>query len=445
VSRNSEDIKRLETMDAGISNWRTVALTAGLFWFTVSMNRLIFHLHRMTWEGSNVTHACEDAICLAGSICGFAGSLKSWRPSLIIFAFSLLPYITLGFTHFVKLYDKGFSQANMMDVLACTNSFLGLLSAIVFLRYVSTREVRRPARVRWVDARTESSSRGSRGFMTAESVTWDTFSNPLLDRAENLPSMEIIPPQINPEELSLEELGCIKCLKERILDVEWTLCQWLRLAYAGCLDPETAYNKWLRHKNKVEYLKLDKVTKEAVQKNYDAGFSVVAGRDRLGRPLVWLRFKYIVPSVIPLDAGIVSTWAALDASLQDVESIRGGVTLVYDFADVQLKNVMTMKPFDFKEGIDCVALSHTSTITCVLFLNAPHFFRYCWNLALPIVPKALKEVVRFIDSDESDECWYNEYLSESQLPEYLGGPPRQNYFDWLCMRLEREHVYYKSF
>jgi len=432
-------------MEGGISNWRVIALTSGLFWFSVSMNRLIYHLHLINGHGRDVNSACEDASCLAGAACGFAGSLKSWRPSLIIFAFSLLPYITQGFTLLVKLHHAGFYVTTGKDAFNFCLSFFGLLSALVFLRFVLKRETRRPARVRWVDARMESSSRGSLGgFVTAESSSWDSSRNPLVDLAENLPPMDIRPEPITSEQLSLEELACIKHLKECITDVDWGLCQWLRLAYAGDLIPEAGVAIWEKHKDKVHNLKLDKVTKESVQKNYDAGFSVSAGRDRVGRPLVWIRFKYLVPSVIPLDVGVVSTWAALDASLQDVESIRVGTTLVYDFADIQLKNVMSMKPFDFKEGVDCVAKCHPSAIKSVLFLNAPSIFRYFWNMAVPFVPKALKDAIHFVDWS-GDEAWYSEFLGQSQLPEYLGGPARQNYFDWLCMRLTHEELYYKSF
>ena len=122
-----------------------------------------------------------------------------------------------------------------------------------------------------------------------------------------------------------------------------------------------------------------KAEESLVKSNYDRGFSAVCGRDIDGRPLVWVRFKYIFPGKIPLGVGVKSTWLALDAALQDMESIRVGCRLVYDFSGIGLANLAAFKLHEIKEGCLAVACSHPSVISSVLFLDAPHLFRIGWG------------------------------------------------------------------
>eukprot|EP00397_Hematodinium_sp_SG-2012_P055271 GEMP01067313.1.p1 GENE.GEMP01067313.1~~GEMP01067313.1.p1 ORF type:complete len:252 (+),score=40.03 GEMP01067313.1:56-811(+) len=249
-------------------------------------------------------------------------------------------------------------------------------------------------------------------------------------------------------ELTFCEQECVDAIQQRLPNVGMPLARWLALGHACKLNVDKAVQLWGKYTQKINRHQLCKVSREAVIKNYGTGFCALAGRDRVGRPLVWVRFKYIIPSDIPLRIGIASTWAALDACMMDAHSIRVGTRFVYDFADIGYKNVASMKIFDFKEAVQCVMLSHPTRATqSVLFLNAPSLFRHCWNLVSQFVPKSHLEYVHFVSSKPLPDGrpWYSDFLNADQLPKYMGGPHYGNYFDWLEMRLAEDKPLYMGF
>eukprot|EP00397_Hematodinium_sp_SG-2012_P028097 GEMP01029563.1.p1 GENE.GEMP01029563.1~~GEMP01029563.1.p1 ORF type:complete len:251 (+),score=38.29 GEMP01029563.1:51-803(+) len=201
----------------GVATWRAIAMTAGLFWFTLSMNSLIYHAQNISQPHENAIHCCEDAICIAGSCCGFAGALKAWRPSLIIFASSLLPYITRGFNHLTKLVATHFKYVSTNDLFPLVCFFIGTASALVFLRcYVLQDDIRMP-RVRWLNEATDASSRRSSRtqFFTANSGSSDSLTSPLLAEI-TLPSLADSPKPVRPEELTFCEQECVDAIQQRL-------------------------------------------------------------------------------------------------------------------------------------------------------------------------------------------------------------------------------------
>jgi len=199
------------------------------------------------------------------------------------------------------------------------------------------------------------------------------------------------------------------------------------------------------HQEFIQKLDLNNISIDTIRENFKAGFSVLAGRDFDGRPMLWQRMQFMTPATIPLNVGIKSTWLALDAALADLESNRTGVCLIYDFSNVGMRNI-SLNLFDVRDGSLACGVGHPSHITRVIFLNAPFVFKMGFNAAKPLLPTSVTSVISMVDiSDEPDEegrYWYDNLCPKTQLPEYLGGEQRGDYFKWLSRRLEGANLLY---
>ncbi len=245
-------------------------------------------------------------------------------------------------------------------------------------------------------------------------------------------------------ELSLEEARTISDLQASLSQDDSTVRKfgthdWLKLAWCRSLDPNKAVDVLSSHKEYIHKWNLNEIPIDQVRENFKAGFSVLAGRDFDGRPMLWQRMQFMTPATIPLDVGIKSTWLALDAALADLDSNRVGVCLIYDFADVGVRN-MTLNLLDVRDGSLACGAGHPSHITKVIFLNPPFVFRMAFNAARPLLPLSVSSVVQMMDAGEED--WYRNLCPRTQLPEYLGGEQTGDYFSWLATRLEGSNLLY---
>ena len=222
----------------------------------------------------------------------------------------------------------------------------------------------------------------------------------------------------------------------------YSLHDWLRLAWCRSLDAQKASEVINNHKDWIEKWKLNEISIDTVRNNFKAGFSVVAGRDFDGRPMLWQRMQFMTPAQIPLAVGIKSTWLALDAALADLESNRTGLCLIYDFTNVGLNNI-SLNLFDVRDGSLACGAGHPSHITRVLFLNPPMVFKLGFNASRPLLPNSVSSLVSMINiSNDNRDSWYETLCPKTQLPEYLGGEQRGDYFSWLSRRLQGSHFMY---
>jgi hypothetical protein len=196
------------------------------------------------------------------------------------------------------------------------------------------------------------------------------------------------------------------------------------------------------HKFWIDKWNLNDIPIETIRENFKAGFSVVAGRDFDGRPMLWQRMQFMSPSQIPLAVGIKSTWLAMDAALADLESNRTGICLIYDFRNVGMNNI-SLNLFDVRDGSLSCGAGHPSHITRVIFLNPPMVFKLGFNAAKPLLPTAVTSLVSMINvNSHNQNSWYETLCPKTQLPEYLGGEQRGDYFSWLTRRLDGSRFLY---
>ncbi|KAF4746517.1 hypothetical protein FOZ62_010365, partial [Perkinsus olseni] len=260
-----------------------------------------------------------------------------------------------------------------------------------------------------------------------------------MENGEVMPSIEVPMLCKDDNDLTPDELMCVRELRERLKNLEFTrryvTHDWLKLAWARNLDVNKAEALAWRHEDLLKKLPIREIPESEIQRNFSAGFSVKAGRDLDGRPMGWVRMRFMAPSAIPILCGIKSTWMALDAALADPASVRLGVCLVYDFAGIGLKNI-TLNVGDIKKGALAVGLGHISHISRVMFVDAPFIFRAAWAAVSPLLPSSLTEVVTFVNTThDGDVEWCAGVCEPSELPAYLGGGVDGDYYPWLTTRL----------
>lgn len=249
-------------------------------------------------------------------------------------------------------------------------------------------------------------------------------------------------------ELRPEEAKTITELQQSLSDdpltKRYSVHDWLRLAWSRSLDTQKASDVLKNHRDWINKWNLNDISTETIRENFKAGFSVVAGRDFDGRPMLWQRMQFMTPASIPLAVGIKSTWLALDAALADLESNRTGVCLIYDFTNVGLNNI-SLNLFDVRDGSLACGAGHPSHITRVMFLNPPMVFKLGFNAAKPLLPTSVSSLVTMVNiNSDNENTWYESLCPKTQLPEYLGGEQRGDYFAWLSRRLSGSHFLYHT-
>ncbi|EER17052.1 hypothetical protein Pmar_PMAR020814, partial [Perkinsus marinus ATCC 50983] len=120
------------------------------------------------------------------------------------------------------------------------------------------------------------------------------LNEPLLERMENgemMPSIEIPMLCKDDDELTQDELLCIRELRERLKNLDLTsryvTHDWLKLAWSRNLDIDKAEALARRHEDLLRKLPIREIPESDIQRNFSAGFSVKAGRDLDGRPMGW--------------------------------------------------------------------------------------------------------------------------------------------------------------
>ncbi|KAF4666004.1 hypothetical protein FOL47_004317 [Perkinsus chesapeaki] len=282
--------------------------------------------------------------------------------------------------------------------------------------------------------------------------TGSDLNEPLLERMENgevMPSIEVPMLCKSDGDLTPDELTCVRELRERLKNLDYTrryvTHDWLKLAWARNLDVNKAEALAWRHEDILKKLPIREIAETEVQRNFSAGFSVKAGRDLDGRPMGWVRMRFMTPATIPILCGVKSTWMALDAALADPASVRLGVCLVYDFAGIGVRNI-TLNVGDIKKGALACGLGHISHISRVLFVDAPFIFRAAWAAVSPLLPSQLTQVVTFVNTThDGDVEWCSGVCEPSELPAYLGGDVDGDYYPWLTTRLVGSHLAYRDY
>ena len=284
--------------------------------------------------------------------------------------------------------------------------------------------------------------------LAAPLLTPEDFATPEELPGDSIPTI-VLPSIISSsDELSGAELKMIEEIRAHIPAASpvshWQLHDWFKLAWSRQLDPVAAVGVLGRHIECIAKFKLSDITMDTVKENFRAGFSVLAGRDISGRPILWQRMKYMTPASIPLNVGIKSTWLAIDAALADAASNRLGACLVYDFSSIGLANV-TLNLIDVRDGCLACGISHPSHISRVVFLDAPMFFRLAFAAVAPLLPSSVTTVVEFADSSKG----FDSICKHSDLPRYLREDRDlptdvDDYMSWLISRLRGQHLLYES-
>jgi hypothetical protein len=247
--------------------------------------------------------------------------------------------------------------------------------------------------------------------------------------------------ELRPEEVeAVTELQ--KIFSDDPLMDRFSLHDWLRVAYSRSLDVQKAAEVLKNHKNWINKWNMDDISTQTIREDLEAGYAVVAGRDFEGRPMLWQRMELMVPTSSPLEVGIKSTWFALDAALGDLESNRTGICLIYDFTNVGLNNI-SFNLFDVRDGSLACGSGHPSHVTRVMFLNPPMVFKLGFNAAKPLLPSSISSLVSMININSSNQhTWYESLCPKSQLPDYLGGEQRGDFYAWLTRRLSGSNFLY---
>ena len=271
-------------------------------------------------------------------------------------------------------------------------------------------------------------------------IPYDRFSDPS-------PSISYTSSVRSPADISAAELKTIEELRLTVRDVPnvsmLDMHAWFKLAWSRQLDVSDAAAVLHNHLEYIERFDIASISIDTIKQNFRAGFSVLAGRDLSGRPMLWQRMKFMTPSTIPLSVGIKSTWLALDAGLADASSNRLGVCLIYDFKDIGFSNI-TLNIFDIRDGSLACGLAHPSHISRVVFLDAPRFFRIAFAAVAPLLPKSVTSVIEFTDSVHGIAT----ICRPSELPRYLResrdlSSDVDDYLQWLFNRLEGQKLLYE--
>ena len=243
------------------------------------------------------------------------------------------------------------------------------------------------------------------------------------------------------DENNLENTA-IATLKKSLVDpryASFTELDWLRLAWSRKLDSDAAIATADAQAEFTAKFKLESISMETIQKHITMSkLPVLSGSDLQGRPILWQRMKFLNPKE-PVFVGLKASWLAFDAALSDETSIRNGICLVYDFTGAGLQNV-SMELLDMTNGPFAASTAHPSHVARILFVNMPWVLGMAYGVIQSSLSKEMAESVEMIYTDTPD--WYATICAKTELPEFLGGTPRGDYFEWMNTKLRYSHGIY---
>ena len=213
------------------------------------------------------------------------------------------------------------------------------------------------------------------------------------------------------------------------------------------LNCDEALKLLREHLNIIKHMAMQDVPDIDVHNNYDKGFCVASGRDKRGRPLIWVRYKYIVPGRISFATAVKSTWLSLDANIQCMHDMKEGITIVYDFNDIGVRNLTVKNIFAFKDSVYAVVFAHPSRFAKAIYLDPPNIFKMAWAVGKLIVPTKIKNIIDIVYTDENPR-WYEKYADITQMPCYWVGahnthaPDGIDYKALLTRKVERDTILY---
>ena len=437
-----------------------VLLAFSFFWLTVSVDTMV--------REPNCNLILTAVLGLAGA-CGVAGALSD--SPFLVGVFSLTMMSIGAYDVIYKLVTTDLAAMLCFTVVSAVvwaserqSARESIWAAAEFIASVPPR----PDSSGGPEWLTRHASDGNSDFQTP----YRSFNDRTNDNQSDIgDSVSVIVPQAGEQspqgdleaqpsgepislfELNREEKSAVEDLRRMLIDRGYgnfnlTLLDLVKAIHRCNLNVENAYAVLVRYQSSIKNHNILQCSDSDVKKNYDAGFCERAGRDVQGRPMIWLRFKFVVPGEIPLDVGIKSTWMSLDASLMDLHSNRVGAMLVYDFADIASKNVFTLQIPTLIGGAFAVGMAHPSNIAKIVFLDAPLLFKGAWNTAYYVVPQRLRDLIVFMDSDRygkaSKTPWHDGFCERSALPQYFGGDHSGSFYEWMCMRLEKCDLPYRA-
>ena len=415
---------------------KNLLLVVGILWAGFGSDAVLTRVYEGDWVGIYLIWS------LANVALGFLGlfhaiyldSLSSRTTTFIHYIYLIQSFISISVNTILKYTDSGlFESFYVVSAISCY-----LLS--------SCSDPESAFHVRSVS------------FVSAQSeCLGDTSASPLLRDFQST-NLSISSRICSMSDMSGAEISAVEELraihKNQEVTVNYALHDWFKLAWSRDLKAGSCLEALDNHLYFIRKFSIDAISIADIIRNFSAGFSVIAGRDLTGRPMLWQRMRYMVPGSISLPVGIKSTWMALDAALADASSNRSGICLVYDFFGIGLNNI-SLNLFDIKNGAIACGAGHPSHISRVVFLNAPMIFRMGYRTAQPFLPHAVTSVVEFLDVDTSGKVGFSwaKYLCEpSQLPRYIlendfEGLVRQSdvdhYVTWLLRRLHGQRLLYE--
>ena len=385
-------------------------------------------------------------IGVAYILLGFVTYLESCFPASPICAKTSVSrlFLIATFASTVQVYTE-------LNAASTVHRFVCLVFGSCLLGFVSYSVVISNALLPQRVTRAEDFVSSSNSFFSVQSIAVHLVS-PLLSNADraideipNISYSNIVRSWLDISEL---ELRAVEELRSTVRDIpevaSWDIHAWFKLAWCRRLKVADAAAVLQNHLEFISKLHLSEISLETIKCNFRAGFSVLAGRDLSGRPMLWQRMKLMTPATIPLSIGIKSTWLALDAALADAASNRLGICLVYDFKDIGFSNI-TLNVLDIRDGALACGLGHPSHISRVIFLDAPTFFRISFAAVAPLLPTAVTTVVEFISSSNG----IGGICKRSELPRYLREgrdlpSDIDDYLTWLMTRLQGQKLLYES-
>jgi len=253
-------------------------------------------------------------------------------------------------------------------------------------------------------------------------------------------------------DLTDDEAKCVNEIKSILKakglweQTDWTLHRLLQVAWCRQLQAAAGVKVYENCVSQSQKLGLRTIPEPNVKSAYRAGFCAFAGRDRNGRQLVWVRMRYCRVREIGVKLAVKNTWMCLDAAVQDPDTVRNGLTFVYDFNGLGPANI-TANVFDIKTTLVAVGLSHPSQIREVVFLNCPSLFYSAWRVGSKALPGALANLITFWPVSTKTPGWHDKLCLQDDLPGYLGGATvdasADSYYDWLCGRLRNWDLPYR--
>eukprot|EP00761_Pharyngomonas_kirbyi_P012795 gb/GECH01012822.1/.p1 GENE.gb/GECH01012822.1/~~gb/GECH01012822.1/.p1 ORF type:complete len:288 (+),score=48.98 gb/GECH01012822.1/:1-864(+) len=157
------------------------------------------------------------------------------------------------------------------------------------------------------------------------------------------------------------------------------------------------------------------------------GKNYIRGRDRHGRPVIWMRARLDTPYAAEQKLKLIVFQVEQATQIADRENSDGKIDFVADLRDMSYHTVSEVSAA--KQVVDVMQNHYPERLGYFLVVDAPWLFNTLWRIVKPLVDPETRQKVHFLKANHPEELWpqFSTFFDRDQVETEYGGTCEYEY------------------